>query len=50
MDTGTTINAALFITPTVFLPQTPDFVEREREREREKESVLREADLETRRM
>jgi hypothetical protein len=35
MIKGTHINAALFISPSVFLPETPDFVERERERERE---------------
>jgi hypothetical protein len=33
MITGTHIKTALFITPPVYPPQTPDFVEREIERE-----------------
>jgi hypothetical protein len=33
MITGIHISTALFFIPPVFLPQTPDYVERERERE-----------------
>jgi hypothetical protein len=49
MITGIHISTALFFIPPVFLPQTPDYVERERERERESLSAAEvEEELETR--